>query len=517
MFFLFIHSLLYFLFVFCWIFFCLFLFLFCFLFTVLKTDKFCYFTDGLRRVGTTTPDPATAHDPPSTLIRISSLLECPQISLNPEEFIVPSNGLGGDLHLKWGGSANLTGNTYLMTIEGNVSICLDDFLAKLGFDRSKRSEAEKIVVSVLVPISIMCLLATLSVFLAFSALRTLPGNTNILFIVCLLCSQAALFLVYLENDVRTQGCAVKGAITHYFGLTVLVAQTACSYHVYTAFTTMHLSTVLKREHKYLAVYCTITFILPLLIVGAIVVLNLFPSSSFPTLAPGASAASSTYAHRTMHGNSASFGYGGGALCLLSTPLAVWVSFLLPAVVFLAIDVALFAITYCSLRNTMKDLETSSRDIRHVHFYFRISLLTTLAWVLAIVGHVTALSFCRVAFVVVYCFVGCYTFFTLVLTRQVTRLVTGCCCGSRRPPMGRTSLNLKMVPVTECRARNPCIVATGFKATGSGRRGGRGSGREVRNDGSLRPGEIDYRQSGEYEPYIFNEDVGQGVRFAETIH
>ncbi|GFS15502.1 G-protein coupled receptor Mth [Elysia marginata] len=473
---------------------------------------------GLRRVGTTTPNPATVRDPPSPLIRISSLLECPQIALNPGEFTTPADGPGGDLHLKWEGTSNLTGNTYLMTIEGNVSMCLEVFLAKLGFDRSKRSDAEKIVVSVLVPISAMCLVATLSVYLAFSTLRTLPGNTNIIFVVCLLCSQASLFLVYLENDVRTQGCAVKGAVTHYFGLTVLVAQTACSYHVYTAFTTMHLSSVLKKEKRYLVVYCFFTFILPLLIVGAVVIINAFPSSSLPTLAPGASPASSLNTQRLMHGNEFGFGYGGGALCLLTTPLAVWVSFLLPAVVLVVTDVVLFAITYCSLRHTMKDLETSSRDIRHVHFYFRISLLTTMAWILAIVGHVTALSMCRIAFVVVYCFVGCYTFFTLVLTRQVTRLVTGCCCGSRRPPIGRTSLNLKMVPVTECHARNPCIVATRFKPTGSGRRGGRASGREAGNDGSLRPGEIDYRQSGEYEPYTFNNDeIAQGVRFAETTH
>ncbi|RUS83650.1 hypothetical protein EGW08_008618, partial [Elysia chlorotica] len=474
--------------------------------------------DGLKRVGTTTPSPTAARDFPPPLIRISSLLECPQIALNPEEYVVPATGHGGDLHLKWASSSNLTGDTYLMTIEGNVSICLDDFLAKLGFDRSKRSEAEKIVVSVLVPISVMCLLATLSVFLAFSALRTLLGNTNIIFVVCLLCSQGALFLVYLENDVRTQGCAVKGAIMHYFGLAVLVAQTACSYHVYTAFTTMHLSSVLKSEKKYLAVYCIITFILPLLIVGAVVIMNIYPSSSFPTFAPGTSAASQSIAHRNMHGVSSSFGYGGGALCLLSSPLAVWVSFLLPAVLFLAVDVALFALTYCSLRHTMKDLETSSRDTRHVHFYFRISLLTTLAWVLAMVGHITALSLCRIAFVVLYCFAGGYTFFTLVLTREVTRLVTGCCCGSRRPPLGRTSLNLKMVPVAECRARNPCIVATAYKPKGSSRRAARGSGREAaRSDGTLRPGEIDYRQSGEYEPYIFsNQDPSHGVRFVETI-
>ena len=492
--------------------------------TCLTKQKPSTSTDGLRRVGTTTPGPATVHNVPSPLIRISSLLECPQIALNPDEFSVSAHGPGGDLHLMWEGTSNITGDTYIMSMEGNVSICLEDFLAKLGFDRSKRSDVEKIVVSVLLPISIMCLLATLSVFLAFSALRTLPGNSNIIFIVCLLCSQSALFLVYLENDVRTKGCAVKGAIAHYFGLSVLVALSVCSYHVYTAFTTMHLSFVLKRENKYLAVYCAITFILPLLIVSAVVVSNIFPSTNFPALAPGETTTSSFNMHVTRLESSSNFGYGGGALCLLSTPLAVWVSFLVPVVVFLAVDVALFALTYSSLRHTIKDLETSSRDIRHVHFYFRVSLMISLAWVLAIVGHVTALYIFRISFVVVYCFVGCYTFFTLVLTRQVTRLVTGCCCGSRRPPMGRTSLNLKLVPVTECHARTPCIVATGFKATGSGRRGGRLSGRDTiprgagRNDGSLRPGEIEYRQSGEYEQYIFNNDTPtQGVRFAETIH
>ncbi|GFN82385.1 peptide receptor gpcr [Plakobranchus ocellatus] len=481
--------------------------------------------EGIRIVGTTTPDPAVVREPPLPVIRISSLLECPKIALTPDEFTLPPNGHGDNLHLKWEGAGNLTENKYLLTMEGNVSICLEDFLSKLGFDRSKRSHAEKIVVSVLLPISIMCLLATLSVFLAFSALRNLPGKTNIIFVICLLCSQAALFLVYLESDVRTQACAVKGAVAHYFGLSVFVAQAACSYHVYTAFTTMHLSSVLKREGKYLAVYCAVTFILPLLIVGVVVTLNVFSASGSPSRSPGDSTPSSIDTAR--HNSVSYFGYGGGALCLLSTPLAVWVSLLLPVIVFLAAAVALFALTYSSLRHTIKDLETSSRDIRHVHFYFRVSLMTSLAWILAIVGHVTALPIFRIAFVVVYCFVGCYTFFTLVLTRQVTRLVTGCCCGSRRPPMGRTSLNLKMVPATECHARNPCIVATGFKPTGSrteGRRGGRGSGRapilegEAKNTDTLKPEEIDYRQSGEYEQYFFNQEGGaQGVRFAETAH
>ncbi|KAK0056940.1 hypothetical protein Bpfe_013592, partial [Biomphalaria pfeifferi] len=409
---------------------------------VVSNDLLRQKKEGILRVGTTTPDPSRSLDSMSSanIIRISSLLECPHVRLFPHEYTVP--GPGGSIGLHWGDTDSVVYRSrYTMDLDGNVSICLEDFLLKLNRDTSKRSGAENIVVAVLLPISLFSLLACFTVFVAFAELRSLSGKNNMLLTASLFCSQGALLLGYVVEDLSVS-CVAIGILTHYFCLCLLCALIVCSYNVYATFATMHLSVNLNREWRSLLLYCCFIFILPIPVVVVVII-----------------------THLVTHLPAVVVGYGGGAICIVSKATAIWVSLFVPIGVCLVITSILFVLTCTSLRHN-KDVETNALEERHVQFYFRASLMTSLSWIVGFVGILTSFPSIRIAFIVLQCILGIYVFVTLVLTERVTRLLTGCCCGSRRPPRGRTSLNLKMASRSDCPARNPCIVATGFRKTGS---------------------------------------------------
>ncbi|KAH9519529.1 hypothetical protein Btru_002934 [Bulinus truncatus] len=398
--------------------------------------------EGVYRVGTTTPDSSLSLDSMSTanIIRISRLIDCPQVRLYPHEYLLPEPD--GTVGLHWGDpSVVVYQHRYSLDLDGNVSICLEDFLPKLSKDSSRRTSAENIAVAVLLPISLFSLLACFTVFVAFRELQTLSGKNNMLLTACLFCSQGALLLGYVVDDMSVS-CIVLGVFTHYFCLCLLCALIVCSYNVYAMFTTMHLSANVNREGRRLLLYCCFTFISPVPVILVVIVVHLV--SNFPSVVVG---------------------YGDGAVCIMSKVNAAWVSLFVPVGVCLVITSLLFTLTCTSLRHN-KDVETNAAEERHVQFYFRTSLVTSLAWTTGVIGISTSLPSIRITFIVLQCILGLYVFVTLVLTERVTRLLTGCCCGSRRPPRGRTSLNLKMASQAECPARNPCIVATGFRKTGS---------------------------------------------------
>ncbi|XP_059139492.1 uncharacterized protein LOC131927727 [Physella acuta] len=407
--------------------------------TIVSNDQLQQRKAGIKSVSTTTSDPLHKPDRPrQSLLRMTSLLSCPQVILHADEF--STSGPDSNLILLRGRPGNVVPrNRYFEDLDGNVTVCLEDFLSVLTPDPAKRTTMENVLVSVLLPISMLCLLACFAVFFAFAELRSLSGKNNMLFIAALFCSQGALLLGYIVDD-DSSLCVAFGVLNHYFCLCLFCALIVCSYHVYAIFATMHLSANTTKEGRALTLYCFFTGIAPLLVIALVILV-----------------------HTTTHLPSVVLGYGGGAMCLLSKLTTLWVSLFLPLVICLVIAIVLFVLTCISLRHNI-DLEINAADERHVHFYFRASLISFLTWMVGCVGIITSLPNIRIAFIIMQWVLGLYVFVTLVLTDRVTRLLTGCCCGSRRPPRGRTSFNLKMENRAECPARKPCIVATGFRKT-----------------------------------------------------
>lgn len=329
----------------------------------------------------------------------------------------------------------MSSNQYVIDINGNVTICLSDFVKKFK-DLSASSE-EKTLATVTLAVSILCLFICFVVFLVYSVLRSLSGKNNMILVVCLLSSQTSLLLGYLVDDM-SRLCAVLGAALHYFTLCVFCALIICSYHVYAMFTTMHLSTKVTRENRWLAYYCCFTISVPLAVVGAVVAVH----------------GSRRLTWRT-------FGYGGGTVCLLSSTTALWLSFFLPLLVTMVIVTVLFCMTTSSLRHN-KDIETNATDEKHVNFYFRVAVVTSITWTIGVAGIVTSLPPLRITSLIFQCLLGLYVFASLVLSPRVTKLLSGSCCQSRHPPRGRTSLNIKMASTKDCPVTPPCIQATAYR-------------------------------------------------------
>ncbi|XP_005089160.2 uncharacterized protein LOC101860135 [Aplysia californica] len=396
--------------------------------------------DGIMRVGTTTPDPNSQDQVSETppFIRLSSLIACPHVRLFPHEYAVA--GPGCELTLAWRDPEDkLSNDRFIMDLEGNVTICLEDFLPKVKGEGRRRTMEETILAYALLPISIFCLILCLIVYLVFAVLRTLPGKNNMVLISSLLCCHSALLVGYVIDDV-SDSCGIVGVVSHYFALCLHCALLVCSYHVYAIFTTMHLSANIPRENRTFLLYVFFVIFAPIVVVVIVIVVNV-----------------------ALDENGSHIGYGKLAICLLSSETGAWTALFIPSIIIIIINLTLFCLTYASLRQN-KDIETNITDERHVHFYIRATVLAFIAWTFYLISVSMPSPIIRIIFIVFQCLLGVYIFIALILTRRISGLLFTFCCEDR--PNSKDVTSFKIGGVARNSTKNPTIVVTGFRKTGS---------------------------------------------------
>lgn len=367
-------------------------------------------------------------------IRVSSLLTCPHLRLLPHEYSLA--GPGSDLILH-SGNIVLPSNKYLMDLNDSVTICISDFSHKLGSSRSRHFVMEEVAVIVLLVVSLLCLLGCLIMFLTFSVLRSFSGQIDMVFIICLFCSQTTLLIGHLVDD-RSKTCSVVGVLSHYFTICVFCSLMVCSYQIYVTFTTMHQSAGVTRDQSSIVLYCCFIFLMPLSIIGAVVGVHISRDVTWHT-----------------------FGYGGTHACLLSSILSTWLAFFVPVVAFMVINLILFGMTSCNIHRN-KDVETNTANERLASLYLRVSLLTSVTWIIGMTETFTSFDPLRITFFVMQCLLGLYVFMSLILAPGVTRLFSGTRCQSRHPQRGKTSQNLKTESSKECPGKPSCSIGMGYR-------------------------------------------------------
>ena len=368
--------------------------------------------------------------------RLSDLLSCPHVTLTREEFDLDADRY---LTLKWA-TPRLSPSLYLRDEHENVTICLQQYVPKLQAQQadhdSKSSLEQTLLLYVLLPSSCLCLAFSLAVHLILPALRTIPGKNNMMLISSLLATQLSLLIGYIakEDDFV---CEVFGLVTHYFSLAVISALLVSSYHVYTIFTTMHLAQDLPRDKTRFVFYILFVVIAPALIVITVAVL------------------SSIQDHED-------FGYGSIHLCYIRSSTLAWTVLFLPGLVVLVITTLLFCLTFASLRQN-EDIETNITDEKHVHFYFRVNILTFLAWTCFVISCAAKVRSLLFLFLVLHFVLGVYFLVALIMTRRVTDLLLVVCCGGQ-VLAGPAQTSMRINNGRSTTAKQPTVLATGFRKT-----------------------------------------------------
>lgn len=242
----------------------------------------------------------------------------------------------------------------------------------------------------------ICLLIIFITYSLFPSLRTLPGKNNMVMVAWLFIAQLLVLLSAIPSKHST-ACAALGVILHYSWLSTTAWTCVCSFHMFHVFVRRREAPSSSRSH---------TFYLTRYVLAA----NLFSSAVVCTVIT-----SNLY----LSGGHLS-GYGG-RVCYLNSVLLVGVAFVLPLAVILMVNGILFSLTIFSI-SRFDDVERlCGRERKNVHIYFRLSSLTGLCWLLALLAEIPGLQALRSFSVLVNGCQGVTLFLSYACNKRVVRM------------------------------------------------------------------------------------------------
>ena len=246
-------------------------------------------------------------------------------------------------------------------------------------------------------VSIISLVFLLTTYCAFSELRTLPGTNNMFLSFWLLVAQVLLLAVPTRTEVPA-ACRVMGASLHYAWLCVFAWSSVCSFHMFHVFVTQRDRMVAPHcQRWYVRRYVLFAHALP----GIIVVLVI-----------GSVAGES---------EGEEVGYGGH-VCYLNSVLLRAVAFVLPLGLAVAFNLLQLALTARELsRATHVQSYGGQKEPGNVCIYAKLSSLTGLCWMLALISEVPGCQWLSYVSVVLNGLQGLHLAVSYTANRRVMRL------------------------------------------------------------------------------------------------
>ena len=242
-------------------------------------------------------------------------------------------------------------------------------------------------------ISVICLLASLVVYLLFPSLRTTAGKLIMILITSLLF--ALIFQTFAYFAVTNKdGCAAVGLILHFSWLSVFTSMHACNFYMFKVFTSSK-----PRGQSGNDTFCTKSiaknviyiFGLPL----AIVILHIIVVS--------------------IATKGESIGYGGSS-CTFVYQLSHILAAIVPVAVICLTNVLFFFFTARTISNTPKP-ERSSKDRNEMIIFLRLTSITGLCWLLLLIDAFLPLSAFSFIAVIVSSLQGLYIFIAFILNKR----------------------------------------------------------------------------------------------------
>ncbi|XP_041351186.1 uncharacterized protein LOC121370140 [Gigantopelta aegis] len=344
-------------------------------------------------------------------IRVSNLLDCPQIDLDLDEYSL--HDTNSTLSLQWL-NHTLEEDDYETNGDGTIKICLkyfkpEGYISK-GIPVREDSDAVIIVSMVCTVLSLSCLLVSFMTFCIFKPLRQIPGQNNMNLCFTLFSGQ----LLYLVGSGQTSikgVCEAMGIFIHYFWLAAFCSMGICSFHMFRVFTSMrNRDDSSDRKRKFLQ-YCIFVYGMPVVIVVATLVIHLIISEG-----------------RTI-------GYGG-RVCYLSSAAAVGLAFGVPVAATVVVNAVFFFMTIRSIRISPK-LAKNKQDEEHILVYVKLSTLTGITWITGFIAIGTQIPALEYIFIIINASQGLFLFFSFVCNRRIYKMFMDCCRGTNSRGRGRS--------------------------------------------------------------------------------
>ncbi|OWF48442.1 EGF-like module-containing mucin-like hormone receptor-like 1 [Mizuhopecten yessoensis] len=356
---------------------------------------------------------------------VSDIMVCRQVALLPGEYSIKLETL--ELSVKYS-SKKFHQDRYLRMPDGNVQLCLDDYLdiideymVNSGYDTLR--EALSITTLICTVVSLSCLFLTFVTYLLFRTMRSVPGVNNMSLVFAMFFSQG-FFQFGFERTTIPSLCVSIGVITHYFWLATFTSMNVCSYYMYSVFAINTLAGRSNNTRKQIALYLCYSYGAPLLVVTANIITSYILSTN------------------DVSSGLTEIGYGGGA-CFISNSVSFYASFLAPIVLICASNMFMFVKVAIKIKKTPTVDSTKDHRFDFV-IYLKLFTITGVTWIFVIIDTFFPLSV--FSFIVTF-LTGCQgllIFFSFIWSKRVCTLYRKLLCKTKRNPTRSTTYSTRSV-------------------------------------------------------------------------
>ena len=329
-------------------------------------------------------------------VHVAPLLICPQVIFKKHEF-----------RIDWDGSTihiihihhKFYFDEFKISNDGYAVVCLEqvkDLLTKYSITSSIMTgsiSVFEILTLVCLIASILCLLLTLITYILLASLRTAPGKNNICLAMSLLLAQA-LMLVQPNVHRIDELCSVVGSISHFSWLSYFSWTGICTFHMFRVFGFGAVASGVG-SNKTVLKYCLVAFGIPLLVVVSSLSVSL-------ALSGGKTSGYETYR------------------CFIANKINFIATMIAPLGCICLLNIILFTITACRLRN-MPKVQKSKEDTINFRVYVKLFSLTGITWTVQIVDSFLIMSPLSYISTILNGTQGVYIFFCYVCNRRTLDL------------------------------------------------------------------------------------------------
>ena len=341
-----------------------------------------------------------------TLVYTNKLMKCPFVQLKLAE--VNINITNGYLFFLDINTTSFSWFEY-KHVNDSIFICLSDY--KLVYKQLPEMTRRKIEtprfltevslknrLSLLcVCVSIVCLLVTMVILIVMPDFHTQPGLNTFVLCFCLLLAQTIFQFGVGQTHVSAWLCSMVGAIRHFSWLCVMFAMNICSLDMFLIFRKLKIT---RFDSPYRKVFQRVVYILAfsLFFLAINIIVSLSKSKG------------------------EDIGYGG-AICYISSRNMQILTFIVPSVLTILINITLFIVVVFKLSKTSIRTAGLNKERNYFRIYARLSTLTGFTWIVGFLLLLIQNEVLEYVFILLNASQG---LFIMIAFAFNSRLVNQCC-------------------------------------------------------------------------------------------
>ncbi|KAH3748527.1 hypothetical protein DPMN_182973 [Dreissena polymorpha] len=297
----------------------------------------------------------------------------------------------------------VTFDSYIRMLDGNISVCWEDYreklskyFTKMSSSPSKTSTVYGYISLICLSISIASLIVMLSVYLILANLRTLPGLNIMSLSTRLLMSSSLLFANnFVIVDIEWL-CQTLGFLLHFTLLSGFCWMFICTFHMMRTLTSLksfnkNAQSSYRTHLKYMAVAeCS-----AIVLTASQVLVSMLTENTL--------------------------GYGGRP-CYLTNPRSILFFVAIPISIVMVVNLVMYISVIVKIMRLPEIGQNKCRERNNLNIFVKLSTITGLTWIFGIVYELTDVELFSFLFILFNASQGVLIMFSFVINKRVAGLL-----------------------------------------------------------------------------------------------